>query len=48
MFLGTGNNNWIAKISKEATRVSSGAQVMPVIIRMIGFKIKKEEGTVDQ
>ena len=42
--LGTGYNNWVVKISKEATRMSSGAQAMPVIIRMTGFKIKKEEG----
>ena len=42
--LGTSYNNWVVKISKEATRVSLGIQAMPVIIRMSGFRIKKDEG----
>lgn len=42
--LGTHYNNWVIKISKEATKVSLGAEVMPVIIKMSGFRIKKDEG----
>lgn len=37
-------NKWVIKISKEATKVISGAQIMPVIIKMSGFRIKKDEG----
>ena len=42
--LGTSYNNWVVKISKEVTKVSSGIQAMPVIIRMSGFRFKKDEG----
>ena len=42
--LGICNNNWLAKISQEATKVSSGTEVMPVTIRISGFRNKRDEG----
>ena len=42
--LGACNNNWFTKINQEATKVSLGTQVMPVTIRISGFRNKRDEG----
>ena len=37
-------SKWVIKISKEATKLSSGTQTIPVIIKLSGFRIKKDDG----